>query len=47
MLLLVFRENDGSGETCTVIVLVIVGLHGSGSTAEITKEIIKYFRARV
>lgn len=37
ILLLLFRENNGSGETCTIIVFVIVGLHDNSSSVEITK----------
>lgn len=37
MLPLLFRENNGGGETCTIIVFVIVGLHDSSSSVEITK----------
>lgn len=37
MLPSLFKENNGSGETCTSIVFVIVGLHDSSSSGEITK----------
>jgi len=37
MLSQLFRENNGTGETCTIIVFIIVGLHDSSSSAEITK----------
>lgn len=37
MLPLLFRENNGSGEACTIIVFVIVGLHDNSSNVEIAK----------